>query len=62
MVTGIDTFREHFAGHEDQYAIFGGTACDLLFDAAGLDFRATRDIDMVLYSVPCTDSLELHRD
>ena len=30
MVTGIDTFREHFAGHEDQYAIIGGTACDLL--------------------------------
>ena len=48
MVTGISKFREHFAAHEDQYAIIGGTACDLLFDAAGLDFRATRDIDMVL--------------
>ena len=48
MVTGIDKFREHFGAHEGQYAIIGGTACDLLFDAAGLDFRATRDIDMVL--------------
>ncbi len=48
MVTGIDKFREHFAAHEGQYAIIGGAACDLLFDAAGLDFRATRDIDMVL--------------
>ena len=48
MVTGIDKFREHFAAHEGQYAIIGGTACDLLFDAAGLNFRATRDIDMVL--------------
>ena len=48
MVTGIDKFREHFAAREGQYAIIGGTACDLLFDAAGLDFRATRDIDMVL--------------
>ena len=48
MVTGIDKFREHFAGHEGQYAIIGGTACDLLFGAAGLEFRATRDIDMVL--------------
>ena len=48
MVTGIDKFREHFAAHKGQYAIIGGTACDLLFDAAGLDFRATRDIDMVL--------------
>ena len=48
MVVGIDKFREHFAGHEEQYAIIGGAACDLLFDAAGLDFRATKDIDMVL--------------
>jgi len=48
MVVGIDKFREHFAGHEDQYAIIGGTACHLLFDQAGLKFRATKDIDMVL--------------
>lgn len=48
MVVGIDKFREHFAGHEDQYAIIGGAACDLLFDQAGLEFRATKDIDMVL--------------
>lgn len=48
MVVGIDKFREHFAGHEDQYAIIGGAACDLLFDQAGLRFRATKDIDMVL--------------
>lgn len=48
MVAGIDKFREHFAGHEDQYAVIGGAACDLLFDDAGLQFRATKDIDMVL--------------
>ena len=48
MVNGIRKFREHFAAHENQYAIIGGTACDLLFNAAGLDFRATKDIDMVL--------------
>ena len=35
MVRGIEKFREYFAGHETQYAIIGGTACDLLFDAAG---------------------------
>jgi len=45
---GIDKFREHFADHEDQYALIGGTACDLLFANAGIDFRATRDFDMVL--------------
>lgn len=48
MVAGIEKFRDHFAGHEDHYAIIGGAACDLLFDAAGLAFRATKDIDMVL--------------
>ena len=48
MVAGIERFREYFAAHEDQYAIIGGAACDLLFNAAGLDFRATKDIDMVL--------------
>ncbi len=47
-MTGIDRFREYFVAHEDQYAIVGGAACDLLFDSAGLDFRATKDIDMVL--------------
>lgn len=48
MVSGIDKFRKHFKGHEDQYAVIGGAACDLLFDQAGLPFRATKDIDMVL--------------
>ena len=48
MVSGIGTFREYFAGYEDHYAIIGGTACDLLFGEAGLQFRATKDIDMVL--------------
>lgn len=48
MVAGIEKFREHFVGHENQYAIIGGAACDILFGAAGLPFRATKDIDMVL--------------
>jgi hypothetical protein len=48
VVVGLDKFREYFAGHEDQYAVIGGAACDLLFDAAGLPFRATKHIDMVL--------------
>lgn len=48
MVTGIDKFREFFKDYPDHYAIIGGAACDILFDAAGLPFRATKDIDMVL--------------
>lgn len=48
MVIGIEKFREHFAGHEAEYALIGGAACDLIFAEAGLDFRATKDFDIVL--------------
>lgn len=48
MVRGIESFKKWFRGHEDKYTIIGGTACDLLMAEAGLDFRATKDIDLVL--------------
>ena len=48
MVGGFETFKEWFRGFEEQYVIIGGTACDLLISDQGGDFRATRDIDMVL--------------
>lgn len=48
MVSGIDIFRKHFSDFKDQYTIIGGFACDLLMTDAGLDFRQTVDIDMVL--------------
>ena len=48
MVTGVDSFKEHFRGYEDCYTIIGGTACDILMHEAALEFRATRDIDMIL--------------
>lgn len=48
MVIGIDRFRAHFAGHEHQYALIGGAACELIMDELGLDFRATKDLDIVL--------------
>ena len=55
MVRGIDSFREWFRGFEEQYAIIGGTACDLLMTDGGLDFRATKDIDLV-FIVEAVDS------
>ncbi len=48
MVTGIDSFKAWFKNSEEQYAIIGGTACDILMTEEGLDFRATKDIDLVL--------------
>ena len=47
MVTGIDSFKEWFKESEEQYAIIGGTACDILMAEEGLDFRATKDIEAV---------------
>ena len=48
MVTGVNRFREHFVGHEHQYVLIGGAACELIMDEVGLDFRATKDLDIVL--------------
>lgn len=48
MVIGLESFKAWFGGYEDQYAIIGGTACDLLMAEEGINFRATKDIDLVL--------------
>lgn len=49
MVVGLDRFREHFAPYTNQYVLIGGTACTVLMKDAQLDFRATKDLDIVLY-------------
>jgi hypothetical protein len=48
VVSGIDSFRERFKDYTDYYTIIGGTACDILLTEADLQFRATKDIDMIL--------------
>lgn len=48
MVRGWDRFREHFSNHQSQYTIIGGTATMLLLEQAGLQGRATKDIDIIL--------------
>ena len=48
MLSGLESFRRWFDGCEEQYVIIGGTACDLLFSGFNMEFRATKDIDMVL--------------
>ena len=47
-VYGLDRFSEYMRGLEDCYAIMGGTACDIILSSADLDFRATKDIDIIL--------------
>ena len=48
MVRGLDLFKESFAGYSDQYVLIGGVACSLAMAEAGIDFRATSDLDIVL--------------
>ena len=48
MVKGLNTFKEFFKEFEEQYVLIGGAACDILFESNAGQFRATRDLDMVL--------------
>lgn len=46
--TGLELFQTTFAAYDDQYVLIGGTATHLTMTAAGLEFRNTRDLDIVL--------------
>ena len=53
MVKGLQVFRDHFAGFQNHYVLIGGAACEIQMEEAGLEFRATRDLDLVL----CVEAL-----
>jgi hypothetical protein len=53
MVVGLNRFREHFAGYQDNYTLIGGTAVFVAMDTAGLQARATKDLDIVV----CVETL-----
>lgn len=55
MVRGLELFKTRFADYTGAYVLIGGSACDLLMDEAGLPFRATRDLDIVLCAEALTD-------
>ena len=48
MVRGIDIFRDEFKDFTESYVLIGGAACDWLMYDSGLNFRATRDLDIIL--------------
>ena len=48
MIKGLDVFKAFFRDFHNQYVLIGGAACDIVFQEAGLPFRATKDLDMVL--------------
>ena len=48
MVIGFDRFREAFQDFAENYIVIGGSACDWLFTSRNAQFRATKDIDLVV--------------
>jgi len=47
-VHGLDHFTLAMNGVEDAFVVIGGIAAALLLEAAGLDSRVTKDVDVVL--------------
>ncbi|MBR9978873.1 MAG: hypothetical protein KFH87_12375 [Bacteroidetes bacterium] len=48
MVRGLDVFRDWFSDYSDRYILIGGTAAHIAMAEAGAEFRATKDLDIVL--------------
>ncbi len=48
MVKGLSLFRKHFLEYEQEFVLIGGAACDEWLGARNLQFRATKDLDVVL--------------
>lgn len=48
MVKGILKFQEYFLDYAGKYVFIGGTACDLILGKRNMDFRVTKDLDIVL--------------
>jgi hypothetical protein len=55
MVRGLDIFGEHFSGYSDHYILIGGGACDVQFGQRDIDFRRTKDLDIILIVEALTD-------
>jgi len=49
MIKGLEHFKKHFFSLADHYVLIGGSACTVIMEDVGLEFRATKDLDIVLY-------------
>ncbi len=54
MIRGIEIFKTYFRDYKDQYVLIGGAACDMIFGEIDTNFRATKDLDMVLIAEALT--------
>ena len=56
MVEGIEQFIKHFDIFHGAFVVIGGTACAAVLEDAGLLFRTTKDIDIVLIAEALDES------
>jgi len=49
MVRGLAVFQDWFKDFENHYVLIGGTAASITMREAGLSFRGTKDLDIVLH-------------
>lgn len=59
MVKGLGMFRDYFAEYTDQYVLIGGAACDISFHDNDIEFRATKDLDVVLIVEALTEEFAI---
>ena len=51
-IQGLNHFAEYFSDVNEMFVIVGGAASTILMDNVGLDFRPTKDIDLVIIANP----------
>jgi hypothetical protein len=47
-VKGLNLFGKRFADFQNAFILIGGAACDLWFSNKNMEFRSTKDLDIVL--------------
>lgn len=57
---GLKKFTDFFKNFTDSYIIIGGAACEDYFEREGIEFRATKDIDMILVVEVVDDEFIAH--
>jgi len=57
---GLKKFTDFFKDFTDSYIIIGGAACEDYFEQQGFDFRATKDIDLILVVEAVKDDFIAH--
>ena len=45
---GLAKFKEYFGEYSENYILIGGTACAIILNESGVDFRVAKVFDIVI--------------